>query len=600
MKIHDFFYTGANIVISRPRWLLVSVLFWILASYFQSALGDPAIPNLSNLPITPSAYPQIDPARVKLKLAVPEEAGTGSYVKPSHGLKQEPEKNKKKSGAATGPALKFKLSDVNIIGATVYSKSVLSQYYKSYLGKNISFQDLQNVTDAITARYRQDGYVISRAIVPAQEVRKGVVDIRIIEGYVSEVYTEGEISKVRARIEACGKKVKQMRPLQAKKLEHYVLSLNDIPGLTVKTVLSPSAIIVGAADLTFVVEQKRVSADVSFDNRGTRYMGPDQVVGVVVVNDFITGADSISLQTVDTPFTSELRYIQGAYSFPLGIGGWRVNLDANLTETSPGFVIKDFGVVGRSKDWGIGIEYPLVRTRTKNVWIYGQFEWLDSYTDCQGVILFQDNIRSLRFGASYDFVDSFKGSNLIGFEVSKGLTNVPLILGPSDIPTSRPLGRGDYFKISANASRYQSLGERFVLLLAANGKCSFKKPLLSAEELGFGGQQFGRAYDPSEITGDSGVVNKAELRANIYPNLRFLQQIQYYTFYDIGFLWGSGPGGDRYSGSNLGGGLRATFDRYFYGNIELSKPLTRGVATQETLSSNPNAWRLFFSAGVKI
>ncbi len=606
MKTNDLFYTIANIAISRSRGSLASGLFLLLALCFQPVLGDPAtspaLPNISNLPL--SAI-QIDPARVKVKLTPPEEAGTGSYVKPTGELPQDLAKAIKKPHpakleAAVSAAIKFKLHDINIIGATAYNKDALSQYYKIYLGKDITFQDLQSITDAITARYRQDGYVLSRAVIPAQEVKTGVVDIQIIEGYVAAIYIEGEVGKVRARIEEWGAEIKKMRPLQAKKLERYILSLNDIPGLTVKTVLSPSITAIGAADLTFVVEQKKVSANIAFDNRGTLYMGPNQGIGVVSVNDFVVGADNLLLQTVDTPFTSELRYIQGGYSIPLGITDWRLKLSANLTETRPGFLLKDLDLVGRSKDWSIDIEYPLMRTRTKNVWIYAQFEWLDSYTRGLGTTFFQDNLRSLRFGVSYDFMDSFKGGNLIGIELSKGLTAVPLVPGPDNIRTSRDMGRGNYFKINANVSRYQALGERFVLLVAANGQCSFKKQLLSAEEIGFGGEQFGRAYDPSEIAGDSGVVSKAELRANTYPNLRFLQQIQYYTFYDAGFVWGSGPSEGLFSASSLGGGLRATFDKYFYGNIELAKPLTRGVGVQDEVNGNPKAWRLFFGVGIRL
>lgn len=44
--------------------------------------------------------------------------------------------------------------------------------------------------------------------------------------------------------------------------------------------------------------------------------------------------------------------------------------------------------------------------------------------------------------------------------------------------------------------------------LAATAQTSFGQSLLSPKQFGVGGSQFGRGYDPSEITGDSGVAGK--------------------------------------------------------------------------------------------
>ncbi len=595
MKVNDFFCTVIKISLSKPRWLLSIVLPVFLLLYFQSVVADP----ISG--IAPQDYPKFDPARLKERMAPPEEAGTGSYVKPQPREKinkVEVREPPSKPAVETLPVIKFKLTKIIIDGITVYKKGELVQYYKPYLNKDISFQDLQNIANDITARYRKDGYMLSRAIVPAQEIKAGEVDIQVIEGYISEIYIEGDVSsKIRADINKCGEKIKQMRPLQINKLERYVLMLNDVPGLTAKTVLSPASNNLGAAELTFVIEQKRAEANFSYDNRGTLYMGPDEAIGMVSVRDFIVGADNLSLQTVDTPTHSELRCIQVLYGFPLGINGWRVNFEGNFTETNPGYSIKELDIVGRSKTWNIEIEYPLLRSRTKNVWVYGEFEWLDTYTHFKESTVFKDQIRSLKFGASYDFIDEYKGGNLIGFEISKGLVHSPFNQVP---PLSRPKGRSDYLKTAANVSRYQSLGDRFVLLLAGSGQWSFNQQMLSAKEFAFGGQQFGRAYDPSEIAGDSGIVGKIELRANTYPNLRFLQQIQCYTFYDIGVMWSVGVDEVKNSGSCLGGGLRTTFDNHFYGNIELTKPLTTPVDTQVSSGVNGKGWRLFYSLGLKM
>jgi hemolysin activation/secretion protein len=288
-------------------------------------------------------------------------------------------------------AVKFKLSEVVVSGVTVFKKDELLQYYKPYLNKDISLLDLQNIANAITAYYRKNDYVLSRAIIPAQKILSGKAHIQVIEGYVGAIYIEGGTSKVHSQIEKYGEKIKQMRPLQVKKLERYVLLLNDIPGLVVKTVLSPAVSAVGAADLTFVVEQKRISGDIHYDNRGSRYLGPSEVIAIVSVADVIRAADNLLLRTVVTPTNNELRYLSLGYGCPLGISGLRINVSGDLTETKPGFTLSDFDLVGNNKSWGIRLEYPLLRTRTKNLWLEGKFDWLDSHTDFNAAPILRDH-----------------------------------------------------------------------------------------------------------------------------------------------------------------------------------------------------------------
>ena len=67
-------------------------------------------------------------------------------------------------------------------------------------------------------------------------------------------------------------------------------------------------------------------------------------------------------------------------------------------------------------------------------------------------------------------------------------------------------------------------------------------PLLSPELCGYGGRAFGRAYDPSELVGDSCVELLGELRWDL-PLGRdfFLNQVQLYGYGDHGWLHNIAP-----------------------------------------------------------
>ena len=59
-------------------------------------------------------------------------------------------------------------------------------------------------------------------------------------------------------------------------------------------------------------------------------------------------------------------------------------------------------------------------------------------------------------------------------------------------------------------------------------------PLFASEEFAVGGPVYGSAYDPAEITGDSGVAARAELRYSNTAPQASIDIFQIYGFYDMG------------------------------------------------------------------
>src|SRR6185436_17718126 len=115
---------------------------------------------------------------------------------------QRPPEPRAQSGAIQIPApsqqapsnaaeIKFPLTGVTIEGATVYPEAALQPYYQKYLNREVSLADVYGVAAAITARYRNDGYILSQVLVPAQTVDAGRVRLQAVEGYVAEVIIGG-------------------------------------------------------------------------------------------------------------------------------------------------------------------------------------------------------------------------------------------------------------------------------------------------------------------------------------------------------------------------------------------------------------------------
>ncbi len=87
--------------------------------------------------------------------------------------------------AITADRIKFALSGINADGSTVYSGRDLLPLYENFLGSEVSLTDVFQIARRITVKYRGDGYILSRAVVPAQQIQAGVVTIDVVEGFVS-------------------------------------------------------------------------------------------------------------------------------------------------------------------------------------------------------------------------------------------------------------------------------------------------------------------------------------------------------------------------------------------------------------------------------
>ena len=169
--------------------------------------------------------------------------------------------------------IKFKLTRLVFEGATVYSEKDLLVYYQSSLGKEISLADVYQIASILTAKYRNDGYILSRVVVPAQSVEDGQVRLKVIEGYIAEVTIEGADNDQRKLVHNYAEKIRQCRPLKNKVLERYLLLINDLPGAYAPAVIKASQKEPGASEMVVQLVQSKVQGGLSLDNRGGKIAG---------------------------------------------------------------------------------------------------------------------------------------------------------------------------------------------------------------------------------------------------------------------------------------------------------------------------------------
>ena len=489
----------------------------------------------------------------------------------------------------------FLLQRMVIKGSTIYGKRKFSGLFRKYLHQRVNLQQVYIIAQKITNMYRTDGYILSKAVVPPQKIEDGVVQIDVIEGFVDRVAIQGQVRGPRSLLNKYRKALLKSRPLKATDLERYLLLMDDLPGVSVKSVLTPSKFKQGATNLTLIFNNKRYDASFGADNRGTKFNGPFQINAGISSNALLKNYERIGLQSVVTSNTNELKFFSGFYEQPIYSEGTKLFLSGSFSDSEPGSELKSFEVKGESKTFKLKITHPFIRSRSKNLNGFIGYTNRDSETEILGKLDSEDRLRIFNLGASYDFVDGYQGVNLFSFNLSKGFNIFDATETGLDKLT-RSTGHSDFIKLTGGALRLQQLAPSWMLLGELSWQYSFEK-LLASEEFGVGGAQFGRAYDSSEVTGDSGLAFKLELQRAFKPKKKYFRDMQAYTFFDYGKVWNrfetttGSRSDDLYS---LGLGIRFNITDLISGYVEWDKPLD-----QEVSSEGNTDGRAFFSLSVR-
>lgn len=474
--------------------------------------------------------------------------------------------------------VRFLLHEVRFEGNTVFSQETLQTQAATYLSQNVSLADLYVLAEKVTAFYRNEGYVLSRAIIPAQHIRNGAVTVRVVEGYIDQVTVEGKIPGSRNLIRTVAKHLTEQRPLRQKKLERSLLLVKDITGFDVNPVLTPSEKNPGAAHLTLAVKRyHHLDAVFGFDNYGSRYNGPFRESADVNFHNLLGVQENTGVQFLMTGSPEETIFVHGHQEHFLNGEGTEFSLFAMYGNTQPGHTLEPLNVKGESVNTGFRFSHPWIRSRRKN-WTTGlEFAFKHSQTYVTGSLSSRDRIRVVSLSSAYDFVDKLRGINLFYFKFSKGLDILfPTRTGSAFLTRAR--GQSDFTKIMGSWLRIQKVVPNIFLKGEAEGQFSFDH-LLAFEEFGAGGRRFGRGYDSSEITGDHGFGGTMELQFIRDLSNTVINQLQLYSFFDSGLVWHK-DAPDSESIYSAGGGLRLTFLKKLTGAFEVAKPLARHVEAE--------------------
>jgi hemolysin activation/secretion protein len=404
---------------------------------------------------------------------------------------------------------KIRVNAIKISGNQVYDQSELLAISGFEPGSDLTLTDLRTISNRIAAFYHSNGYFLTQAYLPTQDIKEGVVTIAVVVGQYGNVTINNETNLSDSLANSLMSGVDNGELIESGPLETRLLLLSDLAGVKVNSALIPGAA-PGTSDLNVnLTPSPRVTGSIDGDNAGLAATGQWRLGGTINVNNLAGLGDVASLRLLSSG--SGMTYGRGSYQFQLG----RATIGAAYTQInySLGKEFSDLGVHGTAKIGSIYGSYPIIRSRDSNLYAQLAFD-TRAYQDRIDLINQTTNKRAnvIMPGLYGNHRDNIGGGGLMayGLTLSLGELNIQSAAARDfDDATARTNGR--YGKLSFNAMRLQRITDSVSFYAAINGQVASKN-LDIWEKMELGGMYGVRAYPAGSAFGDQGFVLNLEAR----------------------------------------------------------------------------------------
>ena len=409
----------------------------------------------------------------------------------------------------------FTFTSLSFTGASIINETKLFDLWPYQAGQVISVADIFTFADSVTNLYRAKGYALSFAMVPAQQIQSGQVQIDIIEGWLDEIDIQSENlpQNTKNHIKASFTSLSANRPATISALERFLLLVNDLPGISARGIISPGKTD-AASSLTLIVEDNPIEGSVSYNDYLSDTLGNDLYSLNVAANGMLTGRDSLTVDASRSPDTNVFKSQSVSYDTYLNDGDMQLLLSALQSSTKP-----DTGTLAASNfesqadTQSIEIRKNWLRSRQKNLHFGGNITVSDSTSKTGGTETSADKTHTATLYADYD-ADIINNQKLfLKLSLESGL----------DAFNSRGNSR------QSAKLNHQLLGldGQFLRPLYTNGTDNFEADLsfklrqmisdhaaLAGAECSFGGPSFGSAFDSGTLNGENCALASLKLRWN--------------------------------------------------------------------------------------
>lgn len=485
---------------------------------------------------------------------------------------------------------KIHVEKISITGQNLYSEAVLQPLIKDACGKDLTLGELEVYARRITQYFREQGYLVARAVIPAQTIENGAVNINVLIGQYDQIQVQNNSTLRQTAVNRMLSPLKSGDYIQKDTLERVLLLLSDTDGIESRATLTAGSTPGTSNLLVAIKDTSKATGQAYIDNHGSRYTGKNRFGFNYNLHNLSGEGDSLSL---GASLGKDMDDYSLSYQLPTGGQGAKLGIGYSRSHYTLGEDFADLDASGVAKTTSIYESFTFTRSRDFNLKgrIGFDHKELEDNIDYFGTSS-RKTADIWNFGVSGDSRDNLGGGGYNSFGLSFSLGRLGMDSADAVTNDSSAHTAGHYNKTNLNLYRIQSVNNRLNLHLSFTGQLASKN-LDSSEKISLGGPSGVRAYPVNEASGDEGYVATGELRWNL-PN----PNVQMTAFVDGGHvMFNKKPWIQDDNGRTLAGyGLGFVFSRP--GDYALRLDYAWKLSSSDAVSDTDRSGR-FWLQGVK-
>lgn len=481
----------------------------------------------------------------------------------------------------------YRIEGTNILPQTDVERAVYP-----FLGPNRKVAEVERARASLEKVYADKGYQTVAVEIPQQDVKDGVVILKVTEGAVGRLRVRGSQYYSLDQIKAEAPSLAEGTVPDFNAVTRDIVGLNQQPDRRVTPALR-AGVAPGTVDVDLQVEDRfplhgslELNNRYSSDTKPLRLNGSLRYDNLWQLGHSLTLGYQVAPEDTDDGEVYSASYLARIPRMPsLSLLAYAVK---NASDIS---TLGGTNVVGRGET--VGIRGLITLPGGDDGFFHQASVGLD-YKHFEELVGFggagDQSAPITYYPVTADYTANWTAEDT-QTEAGVGLTFNLRGLGSaqSEFRNKRADSNGDFVYLRAHAAYSRELAEDFQLFARIEGQAA-DQPLVSSEEISAGGLDTVRGYLESESLGDNGAIGRLELRS---PSLATLgdadwsdgtiEDWRFYVFADGALLAVLHPGAEQEDGFSLasvGIGSQIRLLDYLNGVVDLGVPLVDQSSTK--------------------
>lgn len=444
---------------------------------------------------------------------------------------------------------KIYVKGYQFVGQHPFSQEELGAVLQADQDKEITIEQLNDITQKISAYANKKGYAAVAVQLPPQEIMDNVVQISVNVGKVGEVRLVNDSGLEDERLLKYANELQKQEYITTAALEKILVRLDQLKG-TENNLQMVAGKAQGTTDIVLKVAIPKQQNFMLFaDNSGSKYAGKYRygATGSIFNLDKVgSNLDITGLYSNEGLYNAAL-----TYETPLGVKGSKLGVSYSRLDYTLGDYFSLLGAQGIADTYSLYVTTPLVESLKHQVTLNYGYDYKKLKDEFEAFDLETKKTANV-FHVGVTGQDSS----------ARSITNYALMYygGHYNIEStvSPYSNEGTFHKGTLDVNYLTNLAPNLNLLAMLHGQVA-SRDLDSAEQMSLGGPSGVRAYAQGEGSGDTGLQTTVELQYQTpVPNLTLA------GFFDLGSvkLAKSMSGSRNLKGAGIGLQYSKTDDLY--------------------------------------